>query len=170
MKRIYKWLIYSVLTLVIIFLVGTWAWRYATTGIIIPFGSASCGENFENGFKQAVAANNPSFCLSADLQNINQYRNIYGYPYCSIPVTGHMTTNAGAGLSRGNIDQCLETMAVATQNVESCDLIKDSLPKDSCYFVLARNTHNPSYCSQVSDISTKNICLTPEWYMNSPRG
>jgi len=161
-----KWLVCSVLILVLIFLGGTWAFRYWGTGIIIPLGSASCGANFENGFKQAVTNNNPSFCLNTDLQSINQYKNLEGNEYCSIPITGLMTTEAG--IARGNADECLSAMAAATQNVKACDLMKDSAPKDSCYSALAKNTHNSSYCSQILNTDERNLCLNPEWYPNSP--
>jgi hypothetical protein len=151
-----KWLIYSLLVLVLIFLVGAWAVRYMAYGVIIPFGSTSCGANFDDGFKKAVAENNPAFCLSADLENVNQYRNIEGYMYCSIPRVGLM--KADGGMPRGSVDYCLSNMAEATQNVEACDLMKG--PKDSCYLVLAKSTKNFSYCSKISDTSTKNVCLS----------
>jgi hypothetical protein len=154
MKKFLKVVIYILIALIIVFLLGVLAFRYFAYGTL---GTASCGSDFDSGFKNAITENNPNFCLTFDLNNLKQYKNNEGYDYCRAPQAGKFNTSSINGLSRGNIDNCLEIFAQQTHNPEACNLMK-TFEKDICFLRLAKNTGNFDYCNSIGDQSMKDVC------------
>jgi len=151
-------LIISVIVVLIVVIGMIWAIHYVSYGVANPFGSASCGADFDSGFQKAVSQNNPAFCLTADLEHIHQYKGLKGNLYCSVPQTGLMQSEGA--ISTGDVSGCLQAMVEATHDVKACTLLPH---EDLCYFTLARITGDQSYCDQISTAGNepiKRACLS----------
>lgn len=131
------WIV-AISILVLLILLGWWFLRYIQFGVINPFGSDSCGQPFEDGFKKAVKANDFNFCSTFDSNSLNAYKNIEGYYYCSPTKIGNM--KIVESLPRGGSfkDYCLIDMGLTTQNTTVCDMVSP-IEKTLCLGLLTRN-------------------------------
>ena len=161
-----KNLIIIVLIIIILCLLAVWIWWPKPAGTSNsastnnPVVSDSCGDAFDAGFKKAVADNNPNFCLTFDLNSINQYKNLEGYDYCLVPQAGEFNNSSANGLSKGDIGGCLKIFALQTHNSQACNLISISFQKDSCFLTLANRTGDKSYCNSIQDSTAGQACLS----------
>jgi len=103
--------------------------------------STSCGDEFNNAFKEAVKSNDINFC--------NNFNGEIKYPakdpkgdeyFCSIPETKY-------GIEELDFkDSCLGAMAYSIKDIEFCKLIKGETSKGSCVLGIARDKGDISYC------------------------
>ena len=105
MNTFLKIIVLFVLIVVISF-ATYWITFYVSTGSFNPVSSSSCGKDFDSGFKNAIETNNPKFCLTFNLNSINQTTDSYGQHYCGVPQVGEF--NQGALLKKGDVDGCLQ--------------------------------------------------------------
>jgi hypothetical protein len=148
------------ISVIAISLVSFWLIFYISTGNTHPVLSSSCGNDFDSGFKNAIKTDNPNFCLTFDLDSINQSTDLYGQHSCIVPQFGKFKSSGL--LSKGVVnesltDQCLLEFAGQTHDIDACTLITTHF-RDTCILRLVDKEH-VDYCNQVQDYDIKFNCF-----------